>query len=128
MAGVFICKVEHPKFGQIEVFETQNGARVYAREEEAGQITFQSRAAQSQLRGLVIKAGAGDKLTRPPTELEKANYLPGKVPEVKASSPEDSQGGETVSVTDDMPEQAPEVTEKPPGQKTSKGLFGGIFK
>lgn len=118
MSRKFICNVSHPDAGEIEVFETQNGARIYGISEKLGMIPFQDKKRQDELRGLVIAMGLGDDLKRKPTMLEVANHAP--------VTPESF----TVSVTDELPGKAPETVEPVPVESESKkGFFGrGIFK
>lgn len=118
MAGNFICRVKHPRLGEMDVYETKNGARLYGRTEETGQIPFQGREPQKALRALVIAAGYGDLMIKKPTELEKANHLPEK--------PEKVAQTVTVSVEDDAngDDVPPEVLPEPVTQAPRKKIMG----
>lgn len=101
-----ICKVKHPQWGEVEVFEAEGkGCRVYYRGGD-GMVPCQDRASQQKIRGLVIAAGHGGKLGKPPTLLEIANFAPEK-PET-----------ETVSVSDNVPEDSGAVV-IPPGESAT---------
>lgn len=123
----FICNVEHSKLGALEVSETANGSRIYAKSSEFGALQFQSAKQQAELRSLVIKAGHGDLLSKKPSPLEVANFAPERAPEVSVSSPEDLQGAETVSVAEVVETSKPEPVPETPKKKSlfKVGLFGG---
>lgn len=119
----YIGAVKHPDFGGLEVYETGNGARCYGVHEQVGQIPFQSKKAQSIIRGLVIAAGYGHQLSRPPSQLEIANFAPEKPekPETPPEPlPETPPKHPTVSVKDNLPEAVPE---KPGIVKRVKRFF-----
>lgn len=52
----FICKVVHQKYGELDVFQTKNKARYYAKCSHLGHLPFQTKAAQKELCDLVAKS------------------------------------------------------------------------
>lgn len=112
----FICNVEHSKLGFLEVLETGNGARVYAKSEDFGALQFQSAKQQKELRALVIATGCGDDLSRKPDALELANFAP-ETPDFPPVSVADAVE------TEAPPETVPETPKKKGLFKV--GLFGG---
>lgn len=107
-----ICLVKHDRLGALEVLETSNGARIYAKSPDYGVLQFQSAKQQKELRALVIAAGCGDQLSRKPSALETANFAPETAPTVSVSEPEPAQDAESVSVADVAEDTKPEEKEQ----------------
>lgn len=124
MAGNYICDVRHNDFGLLKVYEMQNGMRCYAIHEDIGQIPFQNKDAQNLLRGLVIKAGHGDKLIRKPTMLEIANYAPEKIEPVETSEIVEQLQNEVV---EDLHKQSQERKPLQPPKKRKPLFSVGLF-
>ncbi|MCA1778950.1 MAG: hypothetical protein LC637_06095 [Xanthomonadaceae bacterium] len=113
----YICDVEHPKIGPLEVYETANGARVYGLAPEVGQIPFQDKRSQDKLRGLVIMAGQGQKLSRKPSALELANFA-------QAPATPDPAEESPAPVPESKAEPAPETVPEKQARRPF-WLFGG---
>lgn len=108
MAAKEICKANVMGMENVRIMEDSRGVRLYVHDEKRGQFPFQTKDGQAELREVVIKAGYGDKLSKPPTSDELENFT--------GSNGKQSEEKPEISVK--------EVTEATPETAGKKPFFG----